>query len=294
MINSEKFLASLLPNFEQARIGSTIDIARKEYTETLIPVYERTEKAFKANTLKLLPGMEASAKANLSNFRGDIVGYVLPILRDAQSKFDLCEKIVEEHFQTNITKESMTFGKMNALRFVQVMDFTGMYARRLLLALYVQATARREDVDFDGKLHGRETKWLVDNQLGFYRSLEILQLKTKDLEYKFKNIPHLSMVQGQVTDAEDVVGRAKTDPARLGFVPHKLNPIFHLRVIWENYQEGRRKSTIEEVRQLELYLLILEDDKKVTPAVKRELEYSKERLIKARRKLKIMEEDADE
>lgn len=294
MINSEKFLASLLPGFEQSRITATIENARKEYTETVLPAYERTLKAFKANPIKADSKLEARFKADMPNYKGDVVDAVLKSLSKVNEKLDLCTKLVDEHFTTHVTKEGMTFAKANAVRFVEVVDFTAMYARRLLLALYVSATSKSAGIEHDVRFQARELKWLDTNALGFCRALDVITIRTSDLESKFKNIPHLSMVEGRVAEAEDVVGKSKTDPAYLGLVPHRLNPIFHIRVIWENWMEARRLSTREEVRQLELYLLVLEDDSKLTPATKREIAYSKERLAKARRKLNKMEEDADE
>jgi hypothetical protein len=73
-----------------------------------------------------------------------------------------------------------------------------------------------------------------------------------------------------------------------------LNPIFHIRVLWENHRERQRLAAIEEARQMELYLIILKDDGKVTPAIRREIEHSEGRLIKARRTLRRMEEEADD
>lgn len=294
MIKSEKFLASLLPNFEQARITETIKATRVEYTETIIPAYERTVKAFKANPIKLPEKLDAIAKANLPKYKGDIVATVLDITKSVNEKLTLCEDLVNEHFTTHVTKEGMTFAKANAIRFVETLDFTAMYARRLLLSLYVEAAVEKHEIEMDERFHQREINWLYNNFRGFCRAMEILTYRTKDLESKFKNIPHLSMVEGSVETAEEVVGRDKTDPVRLGFTLHRVNPIFHLRVIWENYMEARRKSAIEEARQLQLYLLLLEDENKATPATKREIAYSRERLAKVERKLRKMEEDAED
>lgn len=295
MIKPERYLSSLLPTFEKGRITDTISKVREDFTERTIPLYERSEKAFtNDNILRLPKALESDAKSLVPRYKSDIVAALTVVLKKVPAKLNICEKLVEEHFSNMVNKETMTFAKANVLRFVEVLDFTSNYARRLLLAMYVEKAVNNKITEPDLKIQARELEWLESNRKGFFRALEIMDMRDKDLERKFQSIPQLNMIQGSVEETESVIGTAKTDPVSLGFAHHRINPIFHLRVIWENYKDARRRATIEEVNQLELYLLANEGDGKLSPSLKRELEYSKERLLKAKRALKKMEEDAED
>lgn len=291
MIKSDKYLSSLLPNFEKGRIDSAIASTRKEFTEVIIPVYERTDKAFSASKLALPKEIEEEARANLPRYKDNAVSALLKVLSKANEKLTLCESLVKEHFETYVTKEGMTFAKANAIRFTELLEFTGMYARRLLLLMYADAASSAVTMERDTRMYSRELSWLVGNSVGFFRALQILDTPVNELERKFKAIPHLNMIEGHVEEAETTIGKHKTDPALLGLLPHQLNPIFHVRVIWEDFQEGRRKAAIEEARQMELYIILLKDGK-ITPKIKREIEHSEARLAKANRTIKNMLEDA--
>lgn len=292
MLKSEKYLSSLLPNFEEKRITSLIQTTREEYQDTILPFYEKTVKAFSATKMPYPAFLERPAKDGCPRFRGDLIAALQPILAKVPSKLALCDELVKEHFSTHVTKEGMTFAKMNVLRFVEVLNFSGMYARRLLVTLYASLNAN--DIEFSEKVMKREMQWLDANARGFFKSLQLLDMRDADLKSKFKSIPHLNMIQGEVEVIEDSISAEKLDPAKLGLIPHRWNPIFHLRVIWENWMEARRQATHEEVRQLELFLLLQDDTKSDSPKLKREIVYAQERLEKARRKLKKMEEDAED
>lgn len=296
MIQVEQYIKSLLPNFESKRIYNDLERITAEYAETVLPVYRSTTEAFKATKFSVPVNKQFTAEANkyLPSFKGTIHESVYAVLLKVPGKMKVLEELVKEYYGTYVTNEGMTYARINVLQMVEIMDFTAMYARRLLLTMYGLETTPFEDRLKD-RAFAREVSWLMKGSQAFYKCLEIIDMKDRDFEQKFKYAKDIIIQPGGVADAAAVIGARKLDPLATGFIAFQWSPIYHLRVALANWQFARSETARAEKEAIELYLIQLREQRsenKNSPKLAKQIAYNEGRLLKLRKKLNDMEEDA--
>lgn len=299
MLSLEKYISSLLPSFEKKRIVSNLERINEEYEKTVIPVYRSTHEAFKTVTFDTLANAEftKAAKRLLPSYKNTIHGSIYRVLVKVPAKLKVLKELVDEHYDTHVTSEGMTYAKVNVLQMVEVMDFSAMYARRLLLAMY-----NMENTPFEEKLKERvffrEVMWLRRGQEAFFKCLEIMDMRESEFKSKFTNIKDLLVVPGNVDETIEVVGHSKLDPMKTSLIPYNWSPLYHIGIAVATYQHACFERAREEADGIELHLLALKHAKegatgKEVIKIKKQIEYNENRIIKVRKRIKDMIEDVE-
>ena len=292
-----KYVSSLLPSFEKSQIEEDVRILKEDLVENTVPSYKAAAEFFsdEGYTAKDVKDLDALVKRRVNVERalqGHMVSLIHNVLRRMVENLSIVEAKVDSGFGRDVTSDGMTYARANVLRFIEVMSFTTKYARKLLFWIYHKEQASKGK-DLENPLTPAEEKWLVDNQNSFFRSLEVVGKKGSDLEVALKNIPDMVVVPKESDVADRVVGRSKLDPLSMGFLPVKINPIYHVRMAITDFQIHRYKVAKEEKRALEYRLLALKESQqgRADANLEKQIQYTENRIKKLNYRLAKIEED---
>ena len=296
MMPLEKYMGSLLPNFESTRITNNLNAVRDEFKNTVLPVYKSTNDAFKATTFTVPENkvFTDDAKKYFKGYKNSVHDTIYKALLKVDDTMDVLEELTKEHFDRQVSTGSLTYTRVNLLQMGEVMGFTAMYARRLLLTMYsLEATPFEERLKERAFL--KEINWLRTGSEAFYRCLTIVSMKEREVRSKFKATEDLLVIPGEIKNTSAVIGASKVDPMGTAFISATWNPIYHLRMAIANWQHVKYETAIAEKEAIELHLVQLRDlrnSKGSNPKVTKQIEYNEGRLNKLRKKLSDMEDDA--
>lgn len=293
-----KYVGSLLPSFDKGRVEEDLRVLKEELSQSTIPPYESAAEYFGSEKFKSkecqqydrLFGGRVKVERRMEGVYPVVIDHVL---RRASDTVSMLEGEVDKYFGRDVAASGLTYARANLLRLIEVTYFVSRYARKLLLWTY----------DEEKKAHGRkvgdpftkaEIEWIFANRDAFFIALNVLAKPTSEIKGALYNIPDMVVVPEEVDIAEQTVGATKLDPLRMGIIPIKLNPIYHVRLAIAEFQVARYKAGQEEKRSLEYRLLALKEIKQDSGGdarLEQQIEYTENRIKKLNHKLAKMEED---
>lgn len=284
-----KFFASLLPNFERNQILEDIDLLRKDVTENLLPAYQAAArdmrgKGFKAAVVNKFNDMFVHLFPAVRRV-GFVDGMVL-FFQPMHENLNLMETYVQELFAKDVTKDAITYRKLNVIKYLEMVRFINKYAGRALLRVLAAETTAINGGTIDGQLSPMELRWLTENQSAYFQALQALWRTPAHLKEAFEDIPDIVVIPERAEMVRQTIGADKLDPLKMGFINFSLdagiNPIYHFRMVVAEAQVADYKRKVEEKRTLELRLLALKEayEGKQDAKLAQQIEYSEGRLQK--------------
>ena len=290
------YIAGLLPSFEKNRIIGSIANTRKT-TQDVIRVYTNAVESMRASTFTAKPfallndemRKEKELKMKGKDTQQEVI---LKVLEGMPAIYDMLDELAEENFHNTVTAASMNYARVNILRLVELANFFTRYAVRLIsyesLTMLIQSD---KGVEVNDKAFERDREWLMRNQNGFIAACVIFGMGAKDLKTKIQAIPDISASAGTHKEAVAAFGAKKIDPLQMGFISYKLNPIYHIRMAWLDYQERRLEETKEELTLTELTLTSLRNEAGTNrKELGKQIEFYENRVVKLRKKIRELEE----
>lgn len=292
-----KYVTSLLPSFEKARVEEDLRMLKDDLHENTLPPYEAAAGHFKRDAFKAGECKDFDKAFNQQvrverAMQGRYPATIHAVLVRTEETVQMLDDQVDKLFGRDIAASGLSYTRANVLRLIEVIGFTTKYARKLLLWTYANEKAALKH-SVGTPLTKAEIEWLVQNRQSFFMAITLLSKKSKEIEGALKLIPDMVVVPAEVEVAEQTVGAKRLDPLQMGIIPIKLNPIYHVRMAIAEYQVNRHKAGVEERRALEYRLLALKElqDGKKDAALEQQIEYTENRLKKLNHKLAKMEEE---
>lgn len=291
------FFSSLLPSFERNRISEDIDLLRKELTDNTLPALKTATKVMEGKTFaspQTVAFNELFIQAMPQYRREGFVVGSLHFFVDLPAKLDVLDAMVLEMFAKDVTKDTITFRKASIIQYLEAVRFATKYATHSLLrhlALETNATLKSQEEE---TLSPAEKAWLDNNQAGYFQTLKILAQHPKDLKQLLEEIPDVSVIPEKYEVMRQTIGAHRLDPLKMGLVAPHANPIYHLRMVYTEWQVKNYQSQVEEKRLLELRLLNLKEayQGKRDARLGQLIEYSEGRVQNLQAKIRKMEEQA--
>lgn len=293
-----KYVGSLLPTFDRGQVEEDLRVLKEELSDTTIPPYESAADYFgregfqsrECDDFNSLFDRQVDVERKLKDIYPVTIHKVLERTLETAN---MLESEVDRYFGRDIAAGGMTYARANLLRLVEVSYFVSRYARKLLLWTYDQEkkAAGRE---IGNPFTRVEIAWIHENRNGFFAALRVLGRPTKEIKGALVNIPDMVVVPEEVEVAEQTVGSGKLDPLRMGLLPPKLNPIYHVRMAIAEFQVARHQVAQEEKRALEYRLLALRDIRNEgggDARLEQQIEYTENRVKKLNHRLAKMQED---
>lgn len=293
-----QYVSSLLPGFARSQIEEDIRMLKDTIRDVSIPLYESASENFGLSEFnsKETKEFDKTFENQLKNTQADYdSNYPNTILKQQKNTLEVLEMLdgdLDKYFDKEVTKGSITYSHTNILKYLELCNFNLKYVRKLL-----QWTYQKEQESYGQKVDSpftqAELSWMFENRDLFFRSMSILSIPKRKVKGLFKDLPKMVVAPEEVDVVEETVGSSKVDPMGMGFLPPKLNPIYHIRMKIAEYQAMRYEQSLEEKRALEYRLLALKDARegKRDAKLEQEIEYTENRVKKLNYKLSKFEEE---
>ena len=297
------FLKAVLPHIEKDTLVEDLRTTLDELDKIAVPSYNQAAAFFKAHKIQseeidalfvLFRRAYDSKYPKQNNVVGDIA-HALPALRD---NVEFIMKQAEDILAEDILSEGLTAKKALVVRASEMVSFTTRYSIDFLSFLYeAEAKAVGSAESYEAVKLPPITRAKVQAKVSdFARLLADYGQDPKKFAASVTSVPEIFM-NAKVADAVgSIYKELDLDPFhgsfRTGFIG---SPIYHIRIVFAEWQASRYNAAKEKKTALELRLLYLknQDSKKDSAALEREIQYTQGRIDKIERHLQSVEDDLE-
>ncbi|QVD49177.1 hypothetical protein LUCX_107 [Xanthomonas phage vB_XciM_LucasX] len=297
----KSFLQSLVPHFERNRIIEDIDGLAVDLESSLIPSYEAANKLFAGKKFASKPGTEMQSlfKIRHPQERGvSFISFTLSTLKNLLETLKMIERLVQEIFARDVTKDGLTFKKVAVLQFLTAARFYCDYAGRYLLRVIEAETLAQKAGDTSGRLDATllpvDLKFFNEGFEAWLQAAHLMAMPTAELAEKLGNMQDLQVVADRISVITATVGVDQVDPLKLGFLGAAAtsSPVYLLRSAFARWQVAAHTMRKEEAKMVQLKLFQLKDAYagRNDPKIQEQIEYNEGRLARLREELANFEE----
>ena len=280
-----QFMATIMPSFTKDTLVEEFEDVQKQLNTINIPLFEGAMKNLSKYHFKssFAEKMEDSLFENVKIKRyPNFIGGFLEVCKRMRDQLPIIEKLIDEHFELDISSHAMTLQRINVLQYIPVMNFILRYQRAFMnygVSLEVNAESDSSTPVFD--LIPADRDWLERHREAFVESLGVVYNRGANLEKVFENMPDMNVDPSNVKVVEQTQG-SKADPLGMGFIPLIINPIFHFRKMVMNYQVERYHLARAEhdMLQRKLYNLRLISEGRNDAKMQKEIRYTEEQRVR--------------
>lgn len=257
-----KYISSLLPSLKKHGILEDCNVTLDELRNTTIPAYRTA-----AELLKDWKFQSKEIQLNSNNFNNLVKGTVGKNMvvvinnrfENIVSNLETVEKMISATFNNEIAGEGLTYAKVNLIQFVEYTAFASKYARKFLSYLYLCETSEFDNSDTSVKdsISPYEQEWLRTNFVSFCNILNIVSGDTVHTKQSLHDIPEIVVTSENNQTLKETLGTKAIDPLNMGFIPVWLNPVYHIGMMFAEWQASRYKAAEEELKMLQLRHLYL-------------------------------------
>ena len=292
-----QFMATLMPSFTKDTILEEFEDVQKQINQIDIPLFEKAMKGLSRHRFasEFAEGMGDSLFDGLKVKRyPNFIGGFLDITKGRQEQLSVIERLIEQHFELDVSTHAMNLHRINILQYVPVMNFVCRYMRAFTnyaISLEINHLSDSPEPVFD--LIPADRDWLSRHRNTFLESVRVVKRRGDNLEKVFADLPDMAIDPQNAKIVEQTQGGA-ADPMGLGFIPLSINPIFHIRKMVMNIQVERYHLAKAEydVLQRKVYNLKLINDGRNDAKLQREIRYTEEqRLRPLNHKIQKWEQD---
>ena len=291
-----KYVQSLLPRIERKDVSTNLEDLRAELRDSTLPPYKTASDMLNNWTFKdkFDQALEQNfSKQVQSQFHGNFVQVIYQILAQTMDNITEIEKLVDALYSKDIIASSLTYSETQLLQLIEAISWATRYARKLLIYVLGAETGLYRQMDLVGKeMPPAEIKWLQNNYMTFFVCLRAMNHSPDQMAQIFQQIPNVTVDADNAQNVAASVGAKNLDPLQLGSYGLILNPIYHLRIAYTNWQVARYDAAKEERKMLEYQILDLKNAmaNKNDPKLEQALEYTQDRVNKLNFKIQKMEE----
>lgn len=301
-MNIFQYVRSLVPSLEKRHILNDMRMLREDISDITLPGYSTAVSLLGDRALKSKQAVAFQTAFNQHvkqhRIRGSYLNVTHEVLLLALEQVDTIEDAIKKHFAKDIITSGITYRQANILRYGELLRFVSKYARlRLIVTTAAEVNVIRGNVAMMGKeISAPEQSWLDGNQIPFLAALNVILESSRDLARTLDNVPDIVADPDSASVMSNTVGLSKLDPKRMNRTGFQGNPIYHLRMIWEDVMTAEYEAALEERRILELLLLDYEQAEEGTEDAKLQsnIESTRNRIETLKFRIEKREREAKE
>lgn len=279
------YINSLLPSFSRDQLMEDLDTVADELRSHVIPPYTTAVKEFGSDKFYSADAQAADELFNKRldfNYKGNHLKGILQSLENADNLIKLLQTMVDTEFAIDITQGGLNTLRVNIMQLVEILGFTTRYARRHLNYILVCESCHYSGKVVSDSFSSGELGWLRAGRDAFINGINIISLDAKEIETKFKDIPNILVNAESIEASQNLLGKDKTDPFQMRFIPLILNPIYHVRIRVAEYQAEKYREAKEERGILELRIMLLKEQRegRDNAKIEKQIDYNEGRLQK--------------
>lgn len=280
-MKAEDYIKSLLPDFDRTRVMEDIRITTSEIQNFSIPMYHDADKFLGKHKFQSEVAKAKDAEFGvLVKSRGSMISTIYQSLQQASVNLAEVERLIERSYSEDIIGSGLTYLKAHLLQFSEAVNFVSRFSRRFLNMIYAAETATFEGEDtLEDAVTPADLEWINSNFQHFCNALLVVGRPVKEIEKSLAEIPDV-VISKDASVVEAALGRGKTDPLKMGFIPVWLNPIYHIRMFYAEWQTNRYHAAKQEIKCLQLRKSHLESLQAGKPnaRVQKEISYIEDRI----------------
>lgn len=255
-----EFFKSLMPNMFKRDMVWDLTHTYEELQQIVIPMYDlNIDGNFSGH---IAQEMEKRLKKSKLDYSKNVYKSIGKYLKKIEENEEDVVKMMEVEFAREVIKDAIDYKKINIIYYVEALNFVNDYARRFISAVITQ----EYEGDLAHKIIGPVDKatmaWVSDdrNMETFVRVLEILTPSVKSFLDKVKDL------EGHVFDPVEyesirVTTASKMDPVEFGFVPVRMNPVYHIGLAINGWRVAKYERNKEELARVQLMVMALDEQK---------------------------------
>lgn len=256
----DKFVDGFASMFKKSDLNDLLTNLKKTLITDTIPPYQSAVQTI--GSLKFTaPRTKAFQEAfdthrSTRGIHGNYVKVIYTTLETIRDNLPLVEALVEENFNENITKESLTLLRANLLQYIEACSFYTRYARLVLLMTWEEETAQvNPDARLGSSFTPASEKFLLDNEKAFSILTEQLGIKRERTEELMRDVPDANVSVDNYDILQRNVGKNRTDPFSQGLISHWLDPFWTFGRWWAEREAIAYKTAEVEREDLQLRLM---------------------------------------
>ena len=295
-----EFVKALLPHIEKDTLVTDLRDSIKELDNVAIPSFKqaseffRTYKAKSKEFDKLSTEFSRKYTSKLSkqgSFIGDISFALANVRENASTILDQAQDILAQ----DILNEGLTAKKAILIRAASAIAHITKYSTDLLNVCYDLEAQAVTKSDTDAISVPKYTVDKVSKGLNdFARILSDYSAAPDKFKKTLVSVPDL-LINSQTADVVgSVYKHADIDPFSSGYTTNfTYNPIYHIRLVFAEWQANRVNEAKEKKAILELRLLHLKNSNEgvESASLEKQIQYTQDRIDKLERYVKNVEDD---
>lgn len=290
-------MATMMPTFTKDTLVEEFEDVQKQLNTMNIPLLEGSLKYLSKYHFKstLAEKMETSLFDGVKVKRHpNFMGGFLEICKRMRDQLPIIERLIDEHFELDISAHAMSLQRVNILQYLPVMNFILRYQRAFLnYAIGLDVNTESEGAGPVYDLIPADRDWLERHREAFVDSVMVVYNRGANLEKVFEEMPDMGIDPTNAKVVEQTQG-SKADPLGMGFIPLIINPIFHFRKMVMNYQVERYHLAKAEhdMLQRKLYNLRMIAEGRNDAKMQKEIRYTEEQRVRPlAQKIQKLEKD---
>jgi len=262
------YLQSLLPSFSRVTALEDCRMTRLEITTVTQPAYEQALRIFnnhKFESPELRSDFEIYKRQVRPAAATNLVVAVEHSFKNMVAILDMIEEILNKNYGDEIAGAGLTYYKSAVLQLLETVTEASKFARRYLNYVLVVETSYIEDPqgeavanDLGAALVPAEVRYLKENFIRFCAIMTTLTKLVSAIESQLQQIPDVTVTEENAKTLTHTAGESKIDPFSHGLIPVFLNPIYHFKMRFAEWQVDRLNRAKEEKKLLELRKLKME------------------------------------
>jgi hypothetical protein len=258
-----EFFKSLLPSLSKRDMVWDLTHTYEELQQIVIPMYDMNiDGDFRGH---IATEMDKRLKKSKLDFSKNSYKTIGKLLKKIDENEEDVVKMMEHEFAREVIKDALDYKKINIIYYVEALNFVNDYARRFISAVISQEYESELAHKIIGPVDKATVAWVADdrNMDSFIRVLEILTPAVKSFLDKLKDL------EGHIFDPiewESIksVSGSKMDPVEFGFVPVRMNLIYHVGMAINGWRVAKYERNKEELARVQLMVIALEEQRAKT------------------------------
>lgn len=299
-----KFLGNLMPTLKRSSILEDLKTTSSELNETLIPSYSDLASHFQLIKLKS-PEMKEIDKMFYQEFKfkgskqASLFGDISIRTSNLSSNLEFVQDSIEKLLETDVVREGLSAKKAVLLRLAESFAFITRYAMDLAdYAFWYEAKAYDGDIAKQYDMTPNKIKRITKGIRAFGRCMTDLSEAPDVFRKQIGEIPEVHLTQKDQDVITSLYPPKKLNPfeSSFGISGFTYSPVYHVRLLYAEWQTARYYSMKDKKRALSVKLLYLKELKESgdkNPQLETEINYLQKRIDNYDRDIHEMERDAN-
>lgn len=251
----KSFMTKLLPTFGKRLVLTELEQIKDKLNSYTIPAYKTAQGVhdkLESAEAKFFEGVYHKMIG-----RGKMFQEISKRLEVASEVCDYLLDAVNDKFQEDITRASLSAYTLNVLKLTEAISFISDYGRRLVVFVTTVELNKKMGVEELDGITKAEKDFIYEYRNAFFEGLKILETSADDIEKKLEAIPNVLVNPDNFDTVKSAVGVGNADPLKLNFFSPRYNPFLFVNMKIVTYQASKYNQAKADLKEIQIKILKL-------------------------------------